>query len=792
MTQYVETFHQLSGLFYEFDVVSRPFLTERYGAGKTYLDASYGSSPTHGANDGFGQRHLTIWSDPLVSSKTAALSITRVPSFADGSVAASFMSVNGSLALPALYLRASGAAGTETAYVAIFYGSYVGIYKVVAGAWTLITTSAATDYSAYNSSAFGVAQLFFNAMFQVVGTALKAKFWPLSLPEPTAWNLETTDASIAAAGWAGAGFGSNTTAATNHITRCGYISVSDLGTQRPYIPINHVTRRMYLEESSGAAVVLFEPNVLASPDSGVTGVEAMVPLSNFPFTTKPGDRPASTAYDGLIKVIGDFSQAMNDSLLGRSTQGFGDVTVVNEDGKLDDWVRWNWAGRGSRVLVGAPGWRYCDFMVTARGTVERVEAASSGTLVFKLRDSSNVLARKLTPRALIGGTGPEAAKPRPITIGYVFNVTPVLEDDTAHQYRFSDDLQGNALGWGGAPLVDTGPRENGVSILASATMGAPGVFTLTASPAGAVTLSAVGPSNQEIYGTVQEAVGGHGTIWNYLAHLYSELPEELIVGNGGRFLQGASEYAGIYISHNEEPNVDELLDKVTESVAGYWYWNLWGELACGLLDLTTEYGELEVNPYIGGSTPFSAITLEADDMTGRVLRPVKLLAPAEYGRKVLYAKNYTVQDPGTIAGSVTEPNRVRFSSEGTVQAVPSGETAGLDNPSQHSLSRQRPQWDTLWASYSSVIAERDRDNWDRAVGIFQFSTRKHAMDIQIGNYIDFTHPNYGFASGARGTVVRVSKNFRSRRATVDIAVRLSGLWPYATSTYPVVGEGDFE
>lgn len=96
-----------------------------------------------------------------------------------------------------LIARGSGAAATETGYV-FFHNSSttIGILKLVSGTATTLTT--VTIPTPTNNIYYGL-------RFRVNGTALKAKMWNQTDPEPSAWNIEITDASITGTGYAGIG-----------------------------------------------------------------------------------------------------------------------------------------------------------------------------------------------------------------------------------------------------------------------------------------------------------------------------------------------------------------------------------------------------------------------------------------------------------------------------------------------------------------------------------------------------------------------------------------------------------
>lgn len=99
-----------------------------------------------------------------------------------------------------LVARGSGAAGTETGYyLRNVSNTQIALGKYVAGVSTNIGATVTFDPVALTTNQW------LWMRFRVQGTSLKAKVWKSGQAEPAAWNIEATDASIAAAGWVGVG-----------------------------------------------------------------------------------------------------------------------------------------------------------------------------------------------------------------------------------------------------------------------------------------------------------------------------------------------------------------------------------------------------------------------------------------------------------------------------------------------------------------------------------------------------------------------------------------------------------
>lgn len=96
-----------------------------------------------------------------------------------------------------LILRGSGSGGSETGYV--FYNISDTQFRVSSLSGGTLTTIATFSFTYVGS-------VFLGLRFRVNGTTIKAKVWNSQIdPEPSAWNVDTTNAAISGVGWIGVG-----------------------------------------------------------------------------------------------------------------------------------------------------------------------------------------------------------------------------------------------------------------------------------------------------------------------------------------------------------------------------------------------------------------------------------------------------------------------------------------------------------------------------------------------------------------------------------------------------------
>lgn len=121
----------------------------------------------------------------------------------------------------------------------------------------------------------------------------------------------------------------------------------------------------------------------------------------------------------------------------------GEVTLINADGALDDLLDYAFDGQALRVLQGDGGAAYSTFTVLYQGTMDQPEL-SLDTLTLRVRDGLQNLDVALQPTKYAGsnvlpagleGTDDLKGKPKPILLGWAYNVAPPLVNTSRHIYQ---------------------------------------------------------------------------------------------------------------------------------------------------------------------------------------------------------------------------------------------------------------------------------------------------------------------------------------------------------------------
>lgn len=221
------------------------------------------------------------------------------------------------------YLYGRGNAFTDYYRLRLTMAGGVQIDKVVA--------SAATD----NINAAGIAYTWaagksYFVRFRGNGTTLQVRIWDAALGmagEPTTWNITTTDASITAAGWIGAGLFHSTL-----LNRVFPVNFHSFGTNGDTAPCPR-TNAEYLAwcargDVNRAVLAEFGPTGYNSAASPYTASRKVF-VSNFGYTSKPWDTPANKHYDAWLTTPPTISREMPLSLSGQASTRIGEAVISN-------------------------------------------------------------------------------------------------------------------------------------------------------------------------------------------------------------------------------------------------------------------------------------------------------------------------------------------------------------------------------------------------------------------------------------------------------------------------------
>lgn len=199
----------------------------------------------------------------------------------------------------------------------------------------------------------------------------------------------------------------------------------------------------WLEDQTSIRCLLVEITAL----NVITGFEVTFYLSNAGYTTTTAD---VSYLPYLTRALQTTESLSIDGLL---TMSSGNIEVANFNGELDSWLdstQYIWANRPVSVYLGDPRWTASNlaavrttFEKVFDGVIADVDSSSREYLNVKVRDKLEKLNYPITDNVIgvygtwSGGQSNQDAI-RPLILGEVNNITPVLVDPSKLEYMFSD------------------------------------------------------------------------------------------------------------------------------------------------------------------------------------------------------------------------------------------------------------------------------------------------------------------------------------------------------------------
>lgn len=518
------------------------------------------------------------------------------------------------------------------------------------------------------------------------------------------------------------------------------------------MPITDTQFRNWLKDDAGSRCVLVHLSPYTplgypypvGPGPELEGPqEASYYLSSREYITWSSDFPPVQPHDPCVVGVPTINRQLSQSFIGEATTTWGDLEVENTEGDKDSWLtELRWSGRGIIVWLGDMAWPFADFRKVFSGVIENIYVKDDKTLGFRIRDKRQLFDRPIQSN-FISGTGTvNDGKPQPITAGYVFNIEPILINAALKIYQYHDDYVDPT---GFAPVV----RDNGVVVVGfTHQTGGPATITLTSAPAGRVTMDARGTGDPNYWGsallerilTVKQVI----TEADYDPDFFTRLHTE----------ETASDVSGIYI--RDRMNVIDVMNAFSPGLK-MWY----GFTKEGLLT-----GGVFKPPENG--TP--VMTLENDDVKEGSLRHVSKSQP--WPRvKVGYHKNWTPQDPGSLAGSVTPANRELYSAPYQVFSLANDHNVSGEDP----FAPEPPVVETLLfiegaltsstAGYGAAGCALDLVGNEVSLGVYfeglfsvprdvwEVSITSVGFDLELGDIITLKYPRFGFENGLPVVVI---------------------------------------
>lgn len=457
-------------------------------------------------------------------------------------------------------------------------------------------------------------------------------------------------------------------------------------------------------------------------------------LSNYPFVSLPTDSPANQVYDDLIINVPAFSCSLSELFTGTSSQSWGDIVLKNDGGALDAWLQDGWDGRSLKLYLGDPSWPRNDFQLILAGVTADITCRDAQTVSIKARDKQWLLTQPLQSN-LIGGSGPNAGKPAPLTFGQVSNVSPLLIDAATHTYQVHDGQISDI------PAV----YINGVATGGYTKSPATGTFTLSAAPTGTVTCDVKGAAPGGVYLT---------KIADIVQHVLTTRTQlsagDLDAASFAAFNSACPQLVGVFL--NARTTAAALLDTLLSSVAGWYGFSRAGALRLGQINATS-------------GAPDLALTVDDVKQFGVSLAQRQLPL---YSVALGYARNWTVQATGL--GSVSEARLAQLASEWQVASYTNAGVATKFLLAERAAEDALTQTALQLASDAATEAQRRATFRSQVRSVYQIECFCAPFAVDLGQIVQLTHPRFGFSAGLTGVVVGLTQQPTKNRLTLRLLV----------------------
>jgi hypothetical protein len=524
------------------------------------------------------------------------------------------------------------------------------------------------------------------------------------------------------------------------------------------------------------------------------GVDAGGVPTTFRYSTQPyysgsggasGIPNATFVEDRVMDISYRRDMYGENSSFGDSSIAHGEIVLANADGALDGLLAYGFDAQKVEIWRVDPmnvASEVCEF----RGVTEQFEMSTEEARVT-IRDYAFTFSTAMQPKKFAGTNvlpnGVEGlptdiqGKPKPICVGDVKNISPVLVNTSLLIYQFHDARpvttmtitvfdMGVALTRGSdytdlTDLQTNAPTPGQFRVLFDPGLNSGAFFRLGATPVGKVTADVFNPMD----------FGGTASEWwrcfSYVLkvgrnalQLYSEIP----------FISGNK--AGFYFS--EEITLYQALNEILQSVNG-------GGVHC--YGATTVFipGDIPVSVHrvsVPGATPDLVLDQTNIKNLQRITSSDQLNGLSPWRIKVGYARNYTPMSRSELAGSVSDTsvqflnNEYRYlilDNSATLLKFPRAQemlvnTGVTSDPTTDLAAYLQATYGSSFSLYSLTIPKRLVDD---LVTVFSGVTW---YGLKLQKIVSITYPRFVFAAGRNAMVIGYVMNYAANEVQLIVWV----------------------
>lgn len=513
----------------------------------------------------------------------------------------------------------------------------------------------------------------------------------------------------------------------------------------------------WLEDASSIRGILIEATV----KDVVANTETTKYLSNIGYVVTDGTVSYLPIISGGVQVTETLP------LDGSATLSFGDIELDNLSGELDDWLdssKYIWVNRSIKAYIGDPRWLcanlsevYTKFEKIFDGVIADIDSKTRTKLNIKIRDKLERLNTPIT-ETVIGTYGNWASgqsntdQLKPVVIGEVHNITPVLIDPSQLEYMVNRSSVESIIEIrdNGVPLY-----SSGTATTSGATVDLPaGKFKLNQAVAGTITASVQGTLGSFNFSTGSYTATYNNNVANLVALLavnFGSSPlsvAELDLPNLLNFSNANTQPVGLYTDTGT--SVISACQEIASSIGAQIY--------------ISRKGQLQLLR-IGENTSDAVVTITEDDIlyqTLAILNRTEVVCT----NKIAYCKNWTTQSNLTTA--IYPEDKELFSTE----YLPAKSTTDTAVKGVYRLSEDVPEKNTLLLKGTDAKAEANRlTNFYKVPrSVYKFTGTSKLLSLKLGQGVILTHSRFGLSQGKPGQVVSLSPDWLTSLVEVEVLI----------------------
>jgi hypothetical protein len=530
----------------------------------------------------------------------------------------------------------------------------------------------------------------------------------------------------------------------------------------------------WLQDSQSIKVVLMVVTIQAYSGSWAP---TTLYISNAAYITDDG----VTVFNPIIK--GDVSFSESISANGGISVTYGDVSLANHNGEYDDYLdntKYIWTNGSIKMYYGDPTWTCTSladitgskFLKIFDGTIGDIDSRSLTSLNIKVRDKLQRLNSPLTTYKL-GTYGYWAGGQlnidaiRPVILGEVFNIEPLLIDPSSLQYLFNHDYyveqaNGSVKSEAIIEVRDSGVPIYNSTVLTGATINLTNSkLIINKPPAGTITVSVQGIKDSYNFDTgvlVQDTYSNN--IASLIAIIVTKFGKDttrftaadLDLVNLKDFSSACPQVIGAAVLDRE--NVLKVCQDMVSSVGAQLFVN-----RNGLLRIL-RYG-------VGYNTGRVITSITESDIIYNSMSVSNRL-PIVASIKLGYCKNWAIQ-PGLLT-DIPQAHKDSFATEWLTVTSTNATVA-----TNYKLDTDPVQKDTMLLTTADATAEANRllTLYSTQKTVYKFTGGPNLLQLILGQDVTVIHSRfnlYNAGAGVVGQVVSLSPNWTKSSIDVEVLI----------------------